>query len=72
MAMLAVSGRVTGTRAPDSPVRCSKVPLPKMSFLPGVLVGTTIVSTTDQPSSVCTSACASTTCHSALGRDRSV
>ena len=53
------------THAMDSPVSCSKVPLPKMSFLSGVLVGTTIVSTTDQPSSVHTSARASATCHSA-------
>lgn len=43
-----------------------------MSFLSGVLVGTTTVSTTDQLSSVWTSAFASATCHSALGRDSSL
>jgi len=53
------------THAMDSPVSCSKVPLPKMSFLSGVVVRTTIVSTTNQPSSVHTSARASATCHSA-------
>lgn len=52
------------------PVSCSRVPLPKMSLLSGVLVGTTIVSTTDQLSSVRTSAAASATCHSAKGETR--
>lgn len=51
----------------DPPVRCCRVPLLKMSFLSGVLVGTTILSTTDQPSRVWTRASASATCHSALG-----
>lgn len=65
---LFLSGGREGHR--DPPVRFSKVPLPKMSFPSGVLVGTTILSATDQPSSVWTSASASATCHSALGRHR--
>lgn len=54
----------------DPPVRCSKVPLPKMSFPSDDLLGTTMLSTTDQPSSVCTRASASATCHSAVGTHR--
>ena len=66
--LLFVSG--SRERPGDPPVRCSKVPLPNTSFPSGVLVATTILSVTDQPSRVCTSASASAICHSALGRHR--